>query len=269
MRYTKERLRIRRGSSIKEAIPADFRDSFAIYSMLSANIYDDSTPFKLPQGWEKIPDNYLPEIPSPQKKSQFFIKGLKFQIWSKKKYGTIEVVLVFKGTTITTMGDWISNFRWIVLNTFGRNFLDYFFYDYYHQVRAMIDGLIKFIKEYFPGQEVLLTTTGHSLGGGLAQQAAYATNEIKRVVAFHPSPVTGFMDIDDKIININKKNTKISRVFHSFEILAIIRGLIRSIYPLEVSNPEITEYEYTFMSGNIFERHGIKSIAKYLYDKRP
>lgn len=86
-----------------------------------------------------------------------------------------------------------------------------------------------------------IISAGHSLGGGLAQQAAYSCERIKRVFAFAPSPVTGFYSVKRRERRENKKGIHISRIFEHEEVLAYFRFALRNPLQLRPSDPRITE----------------------------
>ena len=78
-----------------------------------------------------------------------------------------EAVIAFRGTDKDDLGDWISNFRWLYRLVPK--------FDQYAQVQTHITNIVRQIKKHGcsgPGTQIV--TAGHSLGGGLAQQAAYA-----------------------------------------------------------------------------------------------
>ena len=83
------------------------------------------------------------------------------------------------------------------------------------------------------GPSIKLVSTGHSLGGGLAQQFAYAhcvdarVPRVSKVYAFDPSPVTGFFSVKRAVRNINRKHLRIDRIYERGEILAIVRSMMR------------------------------------------
>ena len=99
-------------------------------------------------------------------------------------------VVAFRGTVGGNKGDWESNFHWI-LRAFP-------IYDQYDQVRDHVGDFIGHIESdpcYRRGP-TQITAVGHSLGGGLAQLAAYSDPRIRRVYAFDPSMVTGYYSVD-------------------------------------------------------------------------
>jgi pimeloyl-ACP methyl ester carboxylesterase len=71
-------------------------------------------------------------------------------------------------------------------------------------------------------------TTGHSLGGGLAQLMAYAEERVKGAVVFDPSPVTGyFTTVAKSRVNCN---ARILRVYERGEVLQYLRAMTRRFY---------------------------------------
>ena len=118
------------------------------------------------------------------------------------------------GTMQGNSGDWESNFHWI-LRAFP-------VYDQYDQLRDHIGNFVAHIERdkcYRPGA-TQIAAVGHSLGGGLAQLAAYSDPKIRRVYAFDPSMVTGYYSVDPRNRDENVKGLRMERVYEHGEILA-------------------------------------------------
>lgn len=162
-----------------------------------------------------------------------------------------EIVIAFRGTDFEQADDWFSNLRWIT------RFLP--FYDQYEQVQRHIGPILD--RALQGRTDASVVATGHSLGGGLAQQAAYMDARIRAVQAFDPSAVTGYYDAD---VN-GKRNAKdllIDRVFQRGEVLAYLRFFMTQLYPVSASNPQIRTVRFSFgAKGNMVDKHSMDDLA--------
>ena len=107
-----------------------------------------------------------------------------------------------------------------------------------------------------------MITAGHSLGGGLAQQAAYAHPDIKQVFAFDSSPVTGFQNVPEPARTRNKAGIVIERIFEHGEILAYARTFLRQFLPLSERDPVINEIRFNLSKGDAVTQHSMVDLAK-------
>ncbi|WNJ92830.1 lipase [Bosea sp. 685] len=190
------------------------------------------------------------------------LDGLGLQIWTHGRPDSSfcrAVVLAFRGTDRKQRDDWYSNFRWV---TRGLQL-----YDQYEQVQDHIGPIIERLKRfpcYRPGRTEILAV-GHSLGGGLAQQAAYRDGRVRRVFAFDPSFVTGYYDLDPKERDNNAKGLKIERVYEHGEILAYPRLLLRNIYPPSACDPQIRHIRFNLIEGgSIVAQHSLQTLTDRL-----
>jgi hypothetical protein len=241
------------------------------FAALSANIYTDvesglTKSFAVfceskniqfvPEGWRH--DSSLSDIPEAPPLS-YKVKGMKYQIWVKETPGSpLLVVIVFRGTDADQLGDWLSNLRWVT------RFIP-FLWDQYDQTRDLIPILVKRIQGKY-GNDTCIVATGHSLGGGLAQQAAYMSGFIRKVYTFDSSSVTGYYSVDKADREKNEKGMTIYRIYEHGEILAYLRFLMKGLYPITHTDPKIVEVRYNLVKGNIVSQHSMKTFACKLRD---
>ncbi len=204
-----------------------------------------------PEGWHRL--HMLPDFPETPPRSHK-VSGMKYEVWVRESRGTPpRILIVFRGTDAEQLGDWFSNLRWITR-------LIPFFWDQYDQTRAFIPALVQHLREKY-GDHVDIRTTGHSLGGGLAQQAAYMSKHIHKVYAFDPSTVTGYYGVEKTDREANEKGMSIYRVYEHGEILAYLRFLMKTLYPITTKDPKIIEIRYNLAKGNLISQHSMKDFA--------
>ncbi|NVN86732.1 MAG: DUF2974 domain-containing protein [Rhodopseudomonas sp.] len=177
--------------------------------------------------------------------------GLGYKVFSSASRN--EIVVAFRGTDFHEADDWISNFRWVT------RFLPY--YDQYEQVQRHIGPILDRALAAHGQSNPRIVATGHSLGGGLAQQAAYKDGRIRAVYAFDPSTVTGYYDPGVR----GKENSVgllIDRVFQRGEILAYLRFFMTQLYPVSAFDPQTRTVRFSFGAhGNIVAKHSIDDLA--------
>jgi Lipase (class 3) len=191
---------------------------------------------------------------------------LRAEVWYNRQRNILAVS--FGGTVFKSGRDWLSNLRWFVPG--DRND------EYTALVRRFIPALRdRFLQlqarpEYEQLGSAALVSTGHSLGGGLAQQFAYALvldehlPRVSKVYAFDPSPVTGYYSVDDAVLEVNRKNLQIERIYERGEVLASLRSTLSIVYPLSSSAPAISEVRYNLTNGNPVSQHSIAALARGL-----
>jgi hypothetical protein len=183
---------------------------------------------------------------------------LRVEVWQKE--APAEVVVAFGGAIFNNRNDWLANLRWFIP----------FHDDQYTQVVKTF--LPAFVTEFkrrrgqsgSTEQQPLLIATGHSLGGGLAQQFAYALpvdQEVPRVsavYAFHPSPVTGYFSVNKAIRLENAKDLVIERIYERSEILALLRSIQNVFFKPSEKDPAVTGYRYSIVpSAGPIENHSL------------
>jgi len=196
----------------------------------------------------------------------FFKHNLRVSVWQNPSLN--EVVVNFGGTNPHSLADWIANFRWFIpvhddeYTEVTKAFVGDFARAY--QTRAVQPG-----SEFL--QHATIIATGHSLGGGLAQEFAYAQYRlpgvppVKKVYAFDASPVTGYFSVDKKARDENSQNLYTDRVYERREILAILRAAVNLFHRPNVHNPQIREIRFDFKSKeNPIVRHSIPDLRRYL-----
>ena len=254
------------------------------YAVLSDNVYLDASLAKIAEaeqdkacslvrdrrldlvGWEKWPD-----VPSPSLTKEAGEVDLELEIWEKRSSPAI-IAVAFRGTEFESSGDWRANLRWFFRFIPG-------FRDQYMVVSEKVGAevLQKVKREQDVGStkysDVRIVSTGHSLGGGLAQHLAYSFPAIKTsdgklmprvsaVYGFDPSPVTGWFSVPSELRQANAQGLHIDRVFEHGEILAYIRLVLRYVNPPSAKDPSIREIRYNFVpSINPFSSHSMRLIA--------
>jgi Lipase (class 3) len=205
--------------------------------------------------WYGFPGNELAQ--------QFLITNLRVEVWAKQNPPSVAVA--FGGTNFKSGKDWISNLRWFIpfhhdeytdlVSKFGPAFVAEF-------VRRANESGGDYLKN------ATIFSTGHSLGGGLAQQFAYALplmddqRRVKQVYAFDPSPVTGFYSVGKDIRDRNKKGLSIDRIYERGEILAIVRSFTSAMSPPSAEDPTIRAVRYSlFYPSTPLMGHSISELA--------
>jgi len=138
-------------------------------------------------------------------------------IYSAPDKGPQEAVIVFRGTEGPSLRDWTANLSAVT----GIE---------PQQYRTALTELSKVMAELGGAKykDMSIYAAGHSLGGGLAQQAGYGFKSIKAVYAFNTSPVTNWSWM---AINRDIKNNwpVIYRIHHTGEALGPIRNISTAI----------------------------------------
>lgn len=195
----------------------------APYAIMCNNAYARGEYFiPLPEGWKEIPE-FRKEIPNI---------GLALAVFEKYENTKLtEVVVAFRGTD--GMKDWIQNL--IPLRRI--------------QVVPASEDFERILRLY-ENQGPKVTTTGHSLGGGLALHMSFKYPNIDTIV-FNSSPVT------KAGLKIQEGSNRIS-AWESGEFLQIVRNLISLVRPRWYP---IRRIEFRFIHGWTITQHGMELFA--------
>lgn len=204
-------------------------------------------------GWVRWPG-----FPGDGVRDQIEQSNLRVAVW---EHGSPRrIVVAFGGTVFNSGKDWLSNFRWFI-----PHHDDEYSVVVRHVGQAFVD---EYKRRYGEKEHPPIHATGHSLGGGLAQQFAYALPKepnvprVERVFAFDPSPVTGYYSVAEGIRDSNAERLRTDRVFERGEVLAIVRALQSLVFPPNADKPAIREVRYALFWSNPFNPIGGHSIHK-------
>lgn len=203
-------------------------------------------------GWQRLTVYPTDELP-PRKLGD---RGLRFALYYKDNgpQQPVMLTLAFRGTEFSSWPDWHSNLHWFLPGRDQYQVLR----DITHQVIANSKAEVQQALQR-PVDQWQIVTTGHSLGGGLAQLMAYKSREINAAVVFDPSPVTGYYTcVEDEEVNCN---VPVWRVFARGEVLSYVRSLMRKGYRL---SENITEIEFDGVAGNIISKHSMPNFYQLL-----
>ena len=163
-----------------------------------------------------------------------------------------EAVIAFRGTenynVTELLDDWSTNFA-AALGVEPSEFVT---------AQKLVPNVIKGLKTQFPS--IRIYATGHSLGGGLAQQAGYMSSDVLEVYAFNPSPVTNwsFLKLRDLI---DKTDPTIFRVYHWHEGLAYVRNVTSRFNSRRFGR---SDYEFYFQKDQPVAVHEMGILACHL-----
>jgi hypothetical protein len=214
-------------------------------------------------GWAALYDSHTVSVLSPEELSS----GLEFMAFGRLLESSVdgqgEIIIGFRGTDLTSLGDWRANLRWIT------RFLPLPGKDQYEIVHAhagrLIDRAEAEARKRFPAAKGFdVYTAGHSLGGGLAQLLAYSDIRVKGAVVFDPSPVTGYSTVvSDKQVNCS---ARVMRIYERGEGLSYLRSFLRRFYSISDNINEVS-FDFIHTGGNPFANHSMVKFREGLEAK--
>jgi hypothetical protein len=191
--------------------------------------------------------------------------GLMFHVWKREVGDQTYVIIAFRGTS--GFKDWVYGNLWWITRFFSSD-------NQISRARNHAGKIINHFREEAVrtgGKPPRFVSTGHSLGGGLAQHLVYAyPGDVEQAIAFNPSSVTGFVDVsyNNRRQGCACKDTlgpeaRLIRVYESYEILANLRIFHKLIFPPE---RHVQEVRFPFQkSWNPISQHGMQIFAAKLY----
>lgn len=233
----------------------------------TAQVINKNGKIKHWPGWVQIDANQFAQRPKLQSGWLNFDKDLKIQVWVNQK--DKQAMIVFRGTT--SARDWFTNLRWLTVvpfralaRLFGVNRMGWL-RQFFPQINDHYDIAKRYVPKLACGLEqkygrIEISAAGHSLGGGLAQLAAYSSQSIKTVFAFNPSPVAGYFCVPRVERIKNQKGVYIARAYEKGEVLAFARLLVRPFKRLVTifgsrDGLEIEELRFNFVADDTLTEH--------------
>jgi len=125
----------------------------------------------------------------------------------------------------------------------------------YADARSRLKNLVTYLLKV--NSEIKIYAVGHSLGGGLAQQAGYLSKDINEVFVFNTSPITNWSSVALKG-DIENHYPTIYRINHGGEILGPIRFITTSFTSSRYNRFDIT---FQVTEKNLIKGHAMKIIA--------
>lgn len=176
-------------------------------------------------------DHHWKSVPSIRQDEECEAHGLQYRAWINESVKPAVLCIAFRGTEFKSPQDWRTNFRWIVRPFAGRDQYDLI----EPKLRPFLCGTYR--SRLLRG-DLVVVTTGHSLGGGLAQNCLYHFSpQVSQCYAFDPSPVTAKKSISSEVIARYQNKIPINgfpdalilRIHQKGEILSYARNTLHVI----------------------------------------
>jgi hypothetical protein len=130
--------------------------------------------------------------------------------------------------------------------------------------------MVTFFETEYAGTAITFYSTGHSLGGGLAQHVLYdQPDQFLQAFPFDPSPVEALRDVPRTsrkkactcVDDLPAHEARIYRIYESGEVLNYVRTFLREQKWLR---RHIQEVAFDFNTGNPFTQHSMNVLASNL-----
>jgi pimeloyl-ACP methyl ester carboxylesterase len=182
--------------------------------------------------------------------------GLYYEVYVFQKEGPGEhasqAVIAFRGTEnygTQSLLDWSSN----ASSALGVHAIEY------EQAQRQVPRTIQALRDQHPGVQIFLT--GHSLGGGLAQQSAYMAREgeVAATYVFNTSAVTNWSALQrEGKIGDGSHDPRIYRVQERGEGLGLLRWVSSRVNFRRYGR---SDHEFNFSQGNLASEHNMAILT--------
>ena len=160
-------------------------------------------------------------------------------------------VIAIRGTENGTSRDFVDNWVANFSAAFNHQPAEYIL------ARERILPVIAGLKSLYPNIEIYVT--GHSLGGGMAQEIAYTSSDVKAAYVFNTSPVTNWtqLELQDAAL-VKQPHPVVKRIYESHEILSYVRLITDGATGKHINR---SDYQFTFQKGNVVTEHSMPILA--------
>jgi len=259
-------------NEVKSVPTVDLVNKFALMALFSKVVYRKDLPQNIrnEQGCDYLAkDAPVPEVGMPQKADGSSWKrwkgtpeaiacqnkdGLSFEtyVYETKDGKLDEAVIAFRGTENYSLDESLNDWAANMSAAFGIEPREYVLAQ--QHIPKLIDELVR----QWP--DIKVYVTGHSLGGGLAQQAGYMSKQVQEVYTFDTSPVTNWSHLSLRK-RIQNPDPIIHRVYHWHEGLAYVRNVTSRFTTRRLGR---SDYEFFFQKVPPIAAHEMGILACHL-----